>query len=822
MTMILVRPDRLLRLARYAARVAAPAARVAALAMTVVIWSVLGFEVAVRCGSISPAELDAFPGSLEITDREGHVLREVVGDRGMRARWQAFDDLSPLVVAATLAVEDARFHDHNGIDGVGVLRAMVDNVRAGRVVSGASTVTMQLARLLSPSPKTLLGKLGEMVRARRLELLLDKEVILEQYLNRAPYGAGTIGVEAASQRYFGKPSEHLSLAEAAVLAGLPKAPSRLDPLRFPGRAKARQRHVLHRMLVTGAISGEAHDRAVAEPLVYRERPAPLAAMHFTDMVVAHWRSARQRADDSGRTGYTSRVRTTLDRHLQDDVERAVRDHVRALSLSGLSNAAVVVLDNRACAIRAMVGSADYWADEHGAVNGALARRQPGSTLKPFTYALAFERGDTPATVVPDIATRYGRSDGTVFRPKNFSGDFSGPVLMGPALGRSLNVPAIRVANRVGVGDLLGRLRALGFDSLDREEGHYGLGLTLGNGEVTLLELAQGYAALARGGLACRARALVDAGAPDLESSGPDLELAPDRVFSEPVSFLISDILSDESLRIEAFGPANALLLDFPVAVKTGTSTNWRDSWAIGYTEDHTVAVWSGNFDGRSMDHLAGATGAGPLFHRVMTATVERDRAQPRAPRPPDGVIGVEVCALSGELPSPDCPHTRRVHVAAEHRPEGVCDWHRSVTIDVRNGLRAGQHCPGEFTAMMPAVVLPPEYAGWQATSRLEPPPLVYSPQCPASGAIPGSVIITRPREGEVYLIEPGHDRATQTLRLEAQAEALAGAVTWSIDGRAVRRARWPYAANWPLEPGIHRVAVNAPGQRGHEVTIEVR
>ena len=808
--MILVRPNRLLYLARRAGRAAASTARVAALAMTVVIWSVLGFELAVRCGSISRAELTSFPGSLRITDRDGQVLREVVGSSGMRARWQTLDEISPLVVEATIAVEDARFHDHDGIDGVGVMRAMVDNVRAGRVVSGASTLTMQLARLLSPSQKTFLGKLGEMVRARRLERALDKDAILEQYLNRAPYGAGSIGIEAASQRYFGKPSAHLSLAEAAMLAGLPKAPSRLDPLRFPGPARARQHHVLHRMRVTGVISPEAYARAVAEPLVYREKPAPLTAMHFTDMVVEQWRSGVREPE---RPGHGAEVRTTLDRHLQGDVEGAVRDHVRALSLSGLSNAAVVVLDNRTCAIRALVGSADYWADDNGAVNGALARRQPGSTLKPFTYALAFERGDSPATVVADIETRYGRPDGTVFRPKNFSGNFSGPVQMGPALGRSLNVPAIRVANRVGVSDLLARLRALGFESLDRDESYYGLGLTLGNGEVTLLELAQGYAALARGGQACRAHAVRDVAPPD-----------PERVFSQPVSFLITDILSDESLRIEAFGPANALLLDFPVAVKTGTSTNWRDSWAIGYTERYTVAVWSGNFDGRSMNHLAGATGAGPLFHRIMTLTEERDGgpAPYRASRPPDGVIAVEVCALSGHLPSPDCPHTRRVHVEADHRPEQICDWHRAVTIDVRNGLRAGERCPGEFTARLPAVVLPPEYAGWQATSSLDPPPLAYSPLCPASGPIPGSVIITRPRDGEVYLIEPGYDRATQTLRLEAEAQELAGAVTWTIDGQAVSRARWPYAAEWPLEPGIHRVAVNAPGQRGHEVTIEVR
>ena len=553
---------------------------------------------------------------------------------------------------------------------------------------------------------------------------------------------------------------------------------------------------------------------MAEPLIYRGKPAPLLAMHFTDHVL-------QLIDGSGQ------VQTTLDRHLQRDIEGAVADHVRALSLSGLGDAAVVVLDNEACQVRAMVGSADYWAPDHGAVNGAMARRQPGSTLKPFTYALAFERGDSPATVVADIETRYGRADGTVFRPKNFSGNFSGPVLMGAALGRSLNVPAIRVANRVGPANLLARLRALGFDSLDRPAGHYGLGLTLGNGEVTLLELTGAYAALARGGLACRARFVASAESP---KNGPEDE--PDRVFSREVSFLVTDILSDESLRIEAFGPANSLLLDFPVAVKTGTSSNWRDSWTVGYTERYTVGVWSGNFDGSSMQHLAGATGAGPLFHTVMTMTVERDRARspsiprPRAAQPPPGVVAVEVCALSGHVPSPDCPHTRTVHMSIENRKqrsaETVCDWHRRVALDKRNGLRAGDHCPIELTDDRVAVVLPPEYADWQASSPIAPPPAAYSPQCPASGPIPGALVITRPRDGEVYVIEPGYDRETQTLRLSAQAESLVESITWRVNGRRVARASWPYAADWPLEPGVHKVSVSAPGQRPHEVTVEVR
>ena len=755
------------------------------------------FEVVVRLQPFDPTRLErGFSDSIRIVDSRGQLLREVVNRDGARAEWRDLAEISPLLVTATLAVEDARFHAHRGIDLVGLGRAGWDNLRSARVVSGASTITMQLSRLLRPHRRSMLGKLGEMVDARRIERAVGKEVILEQYLNRAPYGAGAIGVEAASKRYFGKSNQHLSLAEAALLAGLPNAPTRLNPLRHLSAAQRRQRKVLDRMLATGVISAAEHDQGIAEPLHLRQRPSPLLAMHFTDYILAQ--------------GGHGEVRTTLTRGLQQAVEGAVGEHVKALALGGMTNAAVVVLDNERCQIRAMVGSVDYWDDEHGAVNGAMAPRQPGSTLKPFTYALAFEEGYTPASVVADIETRYGDVDGEQFAPQNFSKRFSGPVMMGDALGRSLNVPAIRVANLVGADKLLARLRRLGFDSLNKPASFYGLGLTLGNGEVTLVELAQAYAALARGGMSCTA-------------SGHEGERPSARVFSEKVAYLITDVLSDERLRIAAFGPANALLLGFPVAVKTGTSTNWRDSWAVGYTSRYTVAVWSGDFAGRSMNHLAGATGAGPLFHNIMALVVGHGRDhEPTAPRAPAGVVAVNVCALSGQRPGPHCPHQRPVHMLAEDTPSTVCEWHQPIAIDTRNGLRAGELCPDAFTEARVFEVLPGEYASWLAASGSESPPTSYSAFCPASGPIPGAVVITNPRAGEVFVIEPGYDLSTQSLELTAEAEALVDRITWEVDGRRVAAARWPYSAAWPLRKGQHQVTVAAAGQRGHTVTFEVR
>ncbi len=763
----------------------------------------LVFELVVRLGHYPAEPLASPPGAIRLLDREGRLLRVVCARSSApepcaRAEWRPLAEISPLLREATIAAEDARFHEHRGVDGIALVRAAARDLWERRIASGASTLTMQLARLLRPHPRSFAGKLGEMVDARRLERLLDKRAILEQYLNRAPYGAGSVGAEAASQRYFGKSCARLTLEEAALLAGLPKAPSELNPLRFPEAARARRRYVLDRLLARGRIGASEHRRALARPLALRaggdERPGAGRAMHFSELVLA-------------RHAPTAPLRTTLDLELQLDVEGAARAQVRALAAEGVSNAAVVVLENRRCAVRALSGSVDYWTGEAGAVNGATARRQPGSTLKPFTYALAFERGATPATVVADIETRYGEADGRLVVPRNFSGTTSGPVLMGDALGRSLNIPAVRIARELGGRALLARLRDLGFASLDRDAEHYGLGLTLGSGEVTLLELAGAYAALARGGLACERLALLERAEPPRSR----------RVFSEAVSYLVSAELSRESTRVAAFGAANSLMLGFPVAVKTGTSNDWRDSWVIGYTAEHTVAVWVGNFSGRSMGGVSGATGAGPLFHEVM----KRVTRVPPAPTPaPAGIAELAVCARSGARPGPHCRELRSLRLPASRLPRAVCDWHRELLVDRRNGLRAGEGCPARHVERRVLELLPPEYAAWQA-SRGGLAPRSFSPLCPARGE-GGRLAVTFPRPGEVFLLEPGYPAQTQTLELRAEVEGAVSEVAWRIDGATVARARFPFSASWPLRPGAHTVEAEARGLRTPPIAFEVR
>ncbi|MFC2155412.1 penicillin-binding protein 1C [Acidobacteriota bacterium] len=756
---------------------------------------------------ITTEDLQGFPESRRILDCRGQLLREVVNRDGARAKWVDLKDISPLVIDATLAVEDSRFYSHSGVDWFSAARAIRQFVTSGRPRSGASTITMQLARLLFHHPHNFWGKFPQVYDALRLERALSKDDILTQYLNRAYYGAGAVGIEAASRRYFGKPGLHLSLAEAALLAGLLKAPSDLNPAQSLESAKKRQHFVLKRMLDTGRIDIKEFERACWEPLNIKGHPPGLAAMHFTDYVL----SLNPPPGD---------VKTTLDSDLQEQIEQLVAHHVKSLESGGLTNAAVVVLDNKDGSILAMVGSADYWGEEGGCVNGAIARRQPGSALKPFTYALAFEKGFTPASVVADIETRYLGSRGTLFSPKNYSEKLYGPVLMKEALGRSLNVPAVRVANAVGINDLLMRLRAAGFASLDKDAGYYGLGLTLGNGEVTLLELAQGYAMFARDGIPCQAQTIVNR---DMDCSAPEMKNST-RIFSETTCFLITDILSDERLRIRAFGAANPLLLDFPMAIKTGTSSNWRDNWVAGYTKRYTIAVWTGDFKGSPMNQVYGAIGAGPLFHKIANLVVRRSAVPeiPTRPEPPLGVEQIVVCALSGMAPTEHCPNCCTLYVSKTGKPHTQCRTHRLMRIDKRNGLLASNRCPARYVEKKVFEILPAIYTEWQAGHKRERPPTRYSPFCPPGGITADALVITSPRKGEIYLMEPGYDRRTQSLRFSGEVDPLLPEVTWLVDGRDVGTAQWPYETDWPMAKGRHTLEMVGGGKRSDPISFEVR
>ena len=714
-----------------------------------------------------PAGLTAPPhaASLTLQDRNGLMLRSTRAGDGALQRWLPLDAIDPDLLRAFVATEDRRFFDHHGVDARAVARAIAQNLRARGVRSGASTITMQLARLLRPAHtgRTVHGKLLQALWALRLERHLSKQEILELYLNRVPLGQATIGVEAAANLYFDASAKQLSLGQAAVLAGLASAPSSANPFVDPDRAKRRRAAVLDRLENDGYVTAAARSRAEREPLVTARRVAPFLAPHFTSRLL-QWLEPEE-------TAVTGTLRTSLDLPLQTQLEAEVRHTKRTLADWGVRHAALVVLDNGTGEILAWVGSPDFWADTAGQVDMVVSPRQPGSALKPFLFGLAFDRGYTPASVLPDVPRAYATSTGP-YQPRNYDRRFHGPVRAREALGSSYNVPAVELADRLGAASLLRVLRDAGFHSLTRSAEYYGLGLALGNGDVTLLELANAYRGLARGGV-WRAT--------EWHAQGPGERRAQaeQRFMSAGAATLVLDILSDPVARIPGFGVETPFDFSFPAAVKTGTSHHFTDNWAVGVTGRFTVAVWVGNFDGQPMRGVSGVTGAGPLLHRAMVVTARR--FAPGAIESPagSGAVRERICALSGLRATGDCPALDEWFLPGT-APVHYCDWHRDGTV-----------------------VWPGEYVEWaDQNGRVATPPAALTTTARAS-----QFQIVSPRAGDRYQIPPGIDPRYATVALRAASAPTDGAIHWFIDGRRVVGSRWI------LSPGVHVArAVSASGQ----------
>ena len=644
---------------RWAKRLAAGAATLAVVGALAVAWLVY-------CVPVDVAALDPSRGGpLIVTDRHGAVLRQLPSPDGRpgRTAWVPLDRLPALAVETVIASEDARFFTHGGVDPSGIARAVWLNAKERRLGYGGSTITMQLARMLTypDGRRTLLRKAHVAILAWRLERALDKRQILEQYLNRAYYGNGAVGIEAAAQLYFGKPAVSLSAGEATLLAIVPRAPTGYDPLAHPDAARARRDRVLARLIERGVVASTEADSARGEPLAIARHTPPFRAPHFVDWIVANLP-----ADVRARGGV---VTTTLDLPLQELLERRAAEHVAALADRGLRQAGVVVLDTPTGAVRAMVGSPHFAADD-GQLNIAAWRRHPGSALKPFVYALALEGGASPASIALDVADVPSE-----YEVKTITQRERGPVRYREALAGSYNLAAVHVLEEVGVDRLLSLLRRAGVVPDGDRSGPTALGLrlALGAAPVRLVDLAAGYGFLARGGRATRAHGVDVVRFSDGTSYRPDAP--PDvRLVSPETAWLVADILSDPVARRPGFGDELPLELPWPVAAKTGTSRGFADTVAIGVTRELTVAAWGGNFDGRPTQGLIAMTAAAPLVRAGFLAAARGP--QTLSPRPAT-LEDHDVCPLSGLRPGPACPHRKREHFAPGTAPAATCTWHRA-------------------------------------------------------------------------------------------------------------------------------------------------
>jgi len=773
------------------------------------LWALL------RGGWLAPADpartLRERYASTRLTDRHGRPLRDWTGPLHTRTRPLNLQDISPHLIAATLCLEDQRFFSHPGIDLPAIARAAWSNLARGHVVSGASTLTQQVVKLLAPRPRTLAAKAREALTALHLEARHDKREILQWYFNFAPYGSLVRGAQQAALVYLQKPAKDLTLAEAAWLAVLPRSPSRLDPLRDAHKALPAQRALLRRMHEQKLCTDQALRTALAQPIAVLAAWRRLDAPHFADFAAAQLAPLVALKP--------AQVRTTLDAALQDDVARMLDGHLRELAARQAGNAAVVVIDNESMEVRVLVGSRGYQDRAHlGANNGATALRQPGSALKPITFAAAFDAGATAATLLADLPAHFATEQGD-YAPKNYGGKFRGPLLARVALANSVNVAALKLLAWLGVPRLQHVLHALGLTTLSRDAQTYGLALTLGDGEVTLLDLTAAYAALARGGRHAPARWL------DAVQLGDGAQFSlPREPETQPISpaaaFLVTDILADPDARRLAFGRDGPLELPFPAAVKTGTSKGFRDNWTLGYTPRWTVGVWVGNFDGTPMQDVSGVTGAAPLWHDVMLRVAGRDA--PLGFRPAPHMHQADICSLSGRIATPLCPQRATEWFAPGTQPL-PCDVHVLRGIDKRNGLLAGPQCPPDHVEQQIFTQLPPEYATWQREAHLPPPPLQYSPLCPNQDPnLQEEVRIDQPQPGAVFYRDSQLADQTQQLALVAHSRQ-GQPLQWWVDGRAFgTQVASGTSVFWTLQPGRHQLRADTPDRRSHaEVRIEV-
>lgn len=627
----------------------------------------------------------SLPQSTQIFDRNEHLLYTIYSDKN-----QTFIPLAEIPDAlqqATIAIEDRDFYRHGAIDIRGMLRAGV-SIIVHKKLQGGSTITQQLVKnsLLTPE-RTVLRKIKEIVLAFATEMLYSKKKILEMYLNQSPYGGTTWGVEAASQYYFGKHAKYLDLSESALLAGLPEAPSAYSPFGVhPELAKKRQREILNKMQAQGYITKAKRDQSLAEPLKFQKISNAIKAPHFVlyvkDLLVKRY---GQRMVEEGGLNVT----TSLDLDIQDYAQATVAAEIEKLKGQNVGNGAALVTNPKTGEILAMVGSKDYFDEKaDGNVNVTLSLRQPGSSIKPVNYAVGLAKGYTAATPFIDQTICFPNPGHDKYCPVNYDGKWHGVLQMRQALGSSINIPAVKMLKLNGVDAMVATASAMGLTTLTDPD-RYGLALTLGGGEVTMVDMATAYGVFANGGYRINLHPILkvtDAKGKVIEEyKPPPSPIFGKKVFDPSITFIISQILQDNGAREMEFGSNSELKIGSKlVAAKTGTTNDFRDNWTIGYTPSRLVAVWVGNNDNKPMGALvSGITGAAPIWNTIMAHLFEKmpDETQPK----PDNVIGKIVCATSGLLPPPDgtpdrCP-TRYEYFIKGTEPTKVDPGKQNVSID---------------------------------------------------------------------------------------------------------------------------------------------
>ena len=738
------------------------------------------------------------PPSVSVLDRNEKLLRAFTAPDEMWRIPSTIEDISPKLRMAVINYEDRYFRYHFGINPISVARAAITNLKARRIVCGGSTITMQVARMMEPKQRTFKNKFVEAIRAIQLEFSFGKDEILSFYFNLAPYGGNIVGSAAASYFYFNKEQKDLSLGEAALLAAIPNSPTALRPDAPASLAGQGRDKVLNRLLHYEKITREQFEEATAEPVPDRRFPMPFIAPHLARELKRAYPNI-------------SEIVSSIDKNIQILARDTLRDHIISLKKHGVTTGAVVVMDTKTREVLALVGSADFFDEEaSGQVNGTIAPRSPGSALKPFVYALALDRGlISLESLLNDVPVDYSG-----YRPVNYDNRFRGAVTARAALTHSLNVPAVNLSARLRDESLYTFLKKSGITTLNEQEEHYGLSLVLGGCGVTLLELTNLYAGLANMGEFAPYQLLLDKDAcqPGIHHATPLLKRG--------TAFILTEMLTEvERPDLPACWESSVNLPK--VAWKTGTSYGHKDAWSIGYSPQFTIGVWIGNFDAVGSPAIVGAEAAGPvlfdLFNILAKQKDTRWYVQPLE------VERREVCALSGMVVSPYCPHSKEEYYTPGVSPNAVCTVHRAFAIDKETGTRLCSRCRiGREYDMKVFEIWSPEIATWMERSGMSVDKIPeHYPDCARfiGGAGP---VIHSPSANCEYVIRQGADTQYQKILLEASISNDSHSIFWFLDSKMIFSGSPTEKVFITPVPGKHNlICVDSEG-RSTEMTLVIR
>jgi len=756
--------------------------------------------------------------STRIYDRHGRLLYEILPTEQGRNNNLTFDEMPEHCVNAIIATEDANYYSHPGVDPVGIVRALWINIQGGDIIAGGSTITQQTARTLLLDPqqqaqRTLHRKLREMVLALQLQSRYSKEDVLALYLNQVHFGNLAYGIDGAARAYFQKSAQDLSLAECALLAGVVQNAIINDPITNFDNAKARQAVALDLMVQNNYITESQAISAKQDELQFASVSFPIDAPHF---VMEVWRILERDYPNELHAGGLEVV-TTVDRdwtaHAQDIAQKqlyALNNPDDDSLPSNANNAALVALDPITGEVLTMLGSPDFFDEEiDGAVNAALSYRQPGSTLKPFTFAEAmnpdYTAPYTAATMILDVKTPFITNKLESYTPANYGLFEHGPVLVREALASSYNIPAVVALEHTGVQRFVQFVSDLGLENL-ADNTEVDLSIALGGGEVRLIDLVEAYSAFANTGYDIEPQYILEITDANGETifayDSPPLSR---RIVDERIAYIITDILSDNNARIPSFGDNSPLQVGFPAASKTGTTTDFRDNWVVGYTPDLVVGVWVGNANNTAMMDITGVSGAGPIYNLFMR-TVKRGEPTPDFVEP-DGLTRVEVCRLSGLLPNEHCSHRINELFIAGTEPTETDSFHQMFAIDIETGLIATDNTPPENIVEQVFLVLPQEARDWSIRNGIKQPPIDAPIIAPDASE---SIRLLSPDPYTIYEVSDLTPIDTQRLRFTVGTPTETTEVLFTLNGNPIGKAyESPWEMWWTLELGQHELTAVA-------------